>query len=422
MGLSIDDIKFGYNDKEILKKIGFISHHGEMLALLGPNGSGKTTLLKLLSKILSPQSGVISIDDIDIDNISQKELAKEMAVIPQSFDTSFSFTAYEIVMMGRTPYIKRFSAEKEIDFEIVENAMKRTDTWHLRDSMFFNLSGGEKQRVIIARALAQEPHILLLDEPTSNLDINHQLEILSTVSSLVKEENMLVIAAFHDLNMAAKYFDRIVLLHKGMIYAQGAPEEVLTEENIREVYGVDTIVKRNPVTDSLYVLPLSRLKKCTNGQRPRIHIICGGGSGSPILNRIDMSRYNVSVGVLNLYDSDQETAEYLKLKCMVLEAPFSPISYENHLENIKLIKKAKVVVLSDFSIGSGNLKNLEAALVALNHKIPVLIYEKRRVEEKDFTNGKATKIYNELINNGALTFSSKRELLNYCDVLTHSNE
>ncbi|HOP09722.1 MAG TPA: heme ABC transporter ATP-binding protein, partial [Candidatus Methanofastidiosa archaeon] len=382
MGLSIDDIRFGYNDKEILNKIGFTSHHGEMLALLGPNGSGKTTLLKLLSKILCPESGVIRLGETDINEIPQKELAKEMAVIPQSFDTTFSFTAYEIVMMGRTPYVPRFGSEKENDFDVVERAMKRTDTWHLKDSLFFNLSGGEKQRVIIARALAQEPHILLLDEPTSSLDINHQLEILSTVRSLVKEENMLVIAAFHDLNMAAKYFDRIVLLHKGSIFAQGTPEEVLTEDNIREVYGVDTIVKRNPLTDTLYVLPLSKIKEHADSERPRVHLICGGGSGSTLLNRMDLGKYDVSVGVLNLYDTDQETAEYLKVKNIVMEAPFSPISYENHLDNLKLIKESRVVILSDFSIGSGNLINLESALVALNRKIPVLIYEKRGIEDK----------------------------------------
>jgi len=417
MGLSIDDLKFGYRDKKILEKIGFSSHHGEMLALLGPNGSGKTTLIKLLSKILNPERGVIKIEDVDIENISQKDLAKEMAVIPQSFDTSFSFTAHEIVMMGRTPYISRFGSEQKNDFDIVEKAMKRTDTWHMKDSLFFNLSGGEKQRIIIARALAQEPHVLLLDEPTSSLDINHQIEILTTVKSLVKEENMLVIAAFHDLNMAAKYFDRIVLLHKGVIYAQGRPEDVLTESNIREVYGVECVVKRNPITDSLYVLPITKKKYDESSKKPRIHIISGEGSGSGLMNRIDLDKYDLSLGVLNLYDSDQETAEYLKIKKVVLEAPFSPISYENHLENIKLVKESKVVIMSDFSVGSGNLLNLEAALIALKHNIPVLIYEKRKMEQKDFTNGEAAKLYNELIDNGALSFSSKKDLLDHCNII-----
>lgn len=413
MALSIDDLKFGYNEKELLKKIGFTSHHGEMLALLGPNGSGKTTLLKLLSKILCPECGVIRIGDMDIDSIPQKDLAKEMAVIPQSFDTTFSFTAQEIVMMGRTPYISRFGSESERDFEVVENAMKRTDTWQMRDSMFYNLSGGEKQRVIIARALAQEPHILLLDEPTSSLDINHQLEILTTVRSLVKEENMLVIAAFHDLNMAAKYFDKIILLSKGKVHAEGAPVDVLTEKNIRDVYGVDVIVKNNPITDSIYVVPLDKSEKSNTNSRPKAHVVCGGGSGSPILNRLAKGRYHISIGVLNMLDTDHETAEYLKVEDIVLEAPFSPISDENHQENIKLVKNADFVVLSDFSIGSGNLKNLEAAVFAIEHEIPVLIYEKRKIIDKDFTHGKGTKLYNMLLESGALVFSSKRELMTY---------
>jgi len=413
MALSIDDLKFGYSEKEILKKIGFTSHHGEMLALLGPNGSGKTTLLKLLSKILCPECGVIKIGDVCIDNIPQKELAKEMAVIPQSFDTTFSFTAHEIVMMGRTPYISRFGSESAMDFEVVERAMKRTDTWQMRDSMFYNLSGGEKQRVIIARALAQEPHILLLDEPTSSLDINHQLEILTTVRSLVKEENMLVIAAFHDLNMAAKYFDKILLLSNGKVHAEGEPADVLTEKNIRDVYGVDVVVKNNPITDSIYVVPLDKAEKISSNSRPKAHVICGGGSGSPLLNRLKKNRFHISVGVLNMLDTDHETASYLNIEDIVLEAPFSPISDSNHIENLKLVKEADFVVLSDFSIGSGNLKNLEAAIYAIKHKIPVMIYEKRKIKDKDFTNGKGSKLYDELIDNGAMTFGSKRELISY---------
>ncbi|MBN1786447.1 MAG: heme ABC transporter ATP-binding protein [Candidatus Methanofastidiosa archaeon] len=417
MGINIDELKFAYKDKEVLKSIGFDTHRGEMVALLGPNGSGKTTLLKILAKILCPDCGIINIDNRGLEGITPKELAKEMAVIPQSFDTTFSFTAHDIVLMGRTPHLSRWGSEKERDFEVVRGAMEKTNTWQFKDKLFYNLSGGEKQRVIIARALAQEPHILLLDEPTSSLDINHQIEILATVRSLVDNENMMVIAAFHDLNMAAKYFDRILLLHNGEVYADGPPERVITEENIKEVFGVDVVVKNNPITDSLYVVPMA--KACVRKSKPRerVHLICGGGSGSSLLNKLDQDKYDISVGVLNMLDSDQETAEYMKIDKMVLEAPFSPISYENHMKNIALIKDSSILILSDFSIGSGNLMNLEAALIALRHKIPVLMLDKRRIEEKDFTDGRATKIHNELLDNGALTFTSKRELLYYCKML-----
>ena len=413
MGLTARDVRTGYSEKDVLKNISFTAEQGQMIALLGPNGSGKTTLLKTLSKALSPNGGVIRLDNELLEDISAKDLAKRMAVIPQSFETTFAFTVEEIVMMGRSPHIMRH--ETQGDFDIVRSVMDATNIWHLRDKLITNISGGERQRAIIARALAQEPKVLLLDEPTSSLDITHQIEVLSTIHALAKGRNLTVIAAFHDLNLAAKYFDTLILINNGTIRAMGPPQDVLRSDLIKEVYGVDVIVQRHPMSETAFVIPISSVRKCDSSATFKVHVIGGGGTATQIMHLLSRTPCNMSLGAINILDSDHETAKLLGISDVAVESPFSPVSKETLAEACALAAAADVVVLSDFKVGSGNLPNIDVALAAQERGIPVALYEPLCMEERDFTEGKAaTQKIALLKERGAQSFFSPQELVQFC--------
>ncbi len=251
--LEIEGLHFGYNGRETLKDINLTAKKGEFWGILGPNGSGKTTLVKAINQVLKPSSGTIRINGENIQHLKHNEIARDLAVVSQVFSINFEFTVEDIVMMGRTPHIKK--GESEEDFEIVRDAMKKTNTDYLKDRFVTQLSGGELQRVVIARALAQQPSILLLDEPTSHLDITNQIDVLNLAKSECKK-GMLVVAVIHDLDLAAYYCDKICLIRDGEIVAKGTPEEVLTTENIQNVYNLPVEIITNPITNSLNVVPL----------------------------------------------------------------------------------------------------------------------------------------------------------------------
>lgn len=216
---------------------------GEVLGIVGPNGSGKSTLLKCVNRILKIKQGAVLIDGKDLGGIGLKELAKLMGYVPQSSRNTFPFTVFDVVVMGRRPYIQWSLGEK--DKEIVAQILEYLGIGNLAMRYFNELSGGEQQKVIIARALAQQPQILLLDEPTSSLDIRHQLEILCILQRLVKSNHCSVIISMHDLNLASRFSDRMLMLKDGLIFAVGTPESVITEENIEAVYGVKSEVTKS---------------------------------------------------------------------------------------------------------------------------------------------------------------------------------
>ncbi|MCZ2808627.1 MAG: ABC transporter ATP-binding protein [Candidatus Bathyarchaeota archaeon] len=417
--LTIDGIDCSYGSVNVLKDVHFAVESGEFLGILGPNGSGKTTLLRSISRVLKPHKGTILIGDEDIYKMKTVEVAKQLAVVPQSTPVTFDFSSLEVVLMGRNPHMPRFKMESKKDIAIARNSMELTRTWEFADRPVTELSGGEMQRVIIARALTQEPKILLLDEPTTHLDISNQLEIMDLIKRLCKTKKLLIIAVFHDFNLAARYCESIILLDDGKIVAVGKSNETLTSENVRKVFGVDTIVKKHPVTGFLHVIPLSRP---INQQQKSlsIHLICGGGTGSPVMKTLLDEGYRVTAGVLNLLDTDQETAQLLKIPT-TSEAPFSPITEEAHTANLKMISKANVLVITPTQFGDGNLRNLNAAETALEKGIPTILLEDESIEERDFTNGKATKYLTKLKNNGAITVKSASELVHFLDKLENKN-
>ncbi|WP_062396769.1 ABC transporter ATP-binding protein [Methanogenium cariaci] len=219
--IDVDDLSAGYGGKDIIAEITFAAEKGEFVGIIGPNGSGKTTLLKAISRVLEISGGVVTLEGRTLADFGQKELAREVSVVPQETAMNFSYTVTDIVMMGRfPPHKERFAKDDPDDYRIVREAMEVTNVVHLKDRPVTDISGGERQRVIIARALAQQPKVILLDEATSHLDINHQVEILSIVRDL--GETVTKIGVFHDLNLAAEFCDRIVLMSGGVAFVQSA--------------------------------------------------------------------------------------------------------------------------------------------------------------------------------------------------------
>lgn len=253
MILEVKGVQFGYKSRLVLKDISLNVSGGEVLSLVGPNGSGKTTLLKCMNRILKTQKGTVFVAGRDVGKMKTKEMARAMGYVPQSANSSFPLTVFDTVLLGRTPHVTFKVNER--DKEMVFSALTMMGLEAMAFRTFNELSGGERQKVLIARALAQEPEVLLLDEPTSNLDLRHQLEVLGTIASLVKGKGLLAVIAIHDLNLASRYSDSIVMLKDGVIYATGKAGEILNAANIREVYGVDATV--NGDSGRPYVIPLA---------------------------------------------------------------------------------------------------------------------------------------------------------------------
>ena len=255
--MNINNLYCGYGDGSILNGIDLDVTAGELIGIIGPNGSGKTTLLRAMTGLLKPENGIVSVEDNNLSNLTAREIAKKIAVVAQSIEPVM-MNISEYVLMGRLPYYGKFQFfEKRKDIEIAEKFIKLTDISSFKDKLMCELSGGERQRAQIARALVQEPLILLLDEPTSHLDITHQIKILDLIKKLNKELNFTVIMVIHDLNLAAEYCSRLVMLKEGKIYKTDAPEKVLTYKNIEEVYDTVVIVEKNPLSGKPFVIPVT---------------------------------------------------------------------------------------------------------------------------------------------------------------------
>jgi iron complex transport system ATP-binding protein len=244
MKFKVSGIAFAYDSVPILEDVGMEIQNGEVVGILGPNGSGKTTFMKCVNRLLTPSQGSVILDDVDILALKKHEAAKYLGYVPQNSSMEISYpTVYEIVMMGRRPF-GNWKANSD-DEEAVWRAMEEMDVHTLALKRFNELSSGQTQRVLMARAIAQEADVLLLDEPTSNLDIKYQIEVMTTVRNLVETKGICACAIVHDLELAMKYCDKTVLLYEGSVLSAGAPEDVITSDNIRKVYGVEIAVDRH---------------------------------------------------------------------------------------------------------------------------------------------------------------------------------
>lgn len=396
--LTVKNVHFSYDSRPVLKGASFELESGAMVGLIGPNGSGKSTVIKLLSKVLRPTEGSVLFRGQDIDRMSPAELARHAAVVPQHPTVAFSFTGLETVIAGRYPHIGRFGFETERDLEIARHAMALTDTIHLCDRRIEEMSGGEKQRVFLARAIAQEPELLLLDEPTTHLDINHQIEIMDMIRKLHSDKNLTVLSVTHDLNLAAEYFETLLLLSEGTLVMHGAPSQAITEEVIRKVYGANVVVGKNPKTGAPHLALVPRVAPAAaRSKGVRVHVICGGGTASDLIRRLVIDGYTVSTGVLNEGDSDHLVATSLAAEVVDIP-PFSPVSDSAHARNLELARAANLVIVSSVPIGEGNLKNLEAALEASSSRVRTIMFSS--FENQDFCSGKAAAIFRKLVENG----------------------
>lgn len=255
--LHVRDLGVSYGTQPALRGVSFSLSQGELLGVVGPNGAGKSTLIRAITRVLSLVSGTITVQGQDVRAISQRRLAQMVAVVPQNPTLPEAFTALEIVLMGRTPYLGLLQMEGKRDMAIVMASMKWTDTWRFGGRRLGELSGGERQRVVIARALAQEPSLLLLDEPTAHLDLGHQAAIFDLIRERVRRTPIAALAVVHDLTLAAQYCDRLLMLHQGEVVAEGKPEEVLTAPRIQEVYQTPVRVMAHPDSGRPVVLPSS---------------------------------------------------------------------------------------------------------------------------------------------------------------------
>lgn len=374
--IDVSDLSVGYGAEAIIEHISLHAEKNMSIGIIGPNGSGKTTLLKAISNILEPYSGTVKIDGTDVTSFSARDLARTMGVVPQETGISFDYTVSDIVMMGRHSYIGRFSSESPEDIRIANAAMETCNIAHFADRSINEISGGERQRVIIARALAQEPKILLLDEATSHLDINHQIEILNLIHHL---EGVVRIGVYHDLNLAAQYCDHLILLNNGTICASGSPAEVLTARNLKEHYSINAVVTLNPVTKKPRITSFfeSPEQMCSP---KKIHVISGGGSGAELLHALHSCGHSLSAGILATNDSDYAAAVSLEIPTIAVPA-FTPISSEKTEDLRRAVQEADAVVLVGMPCGDENLVNISVLSEAVD--TPVYIMG----EYLDFTSG-----------------------------------
>ncbi len=395
--LKTEKLTLAFQRKPVLKGIDLTVRAGEFLGLIGPNGAGKTTLLKCLNGIY-PSQGKIWLQGVDLKNLTDKEVALRIGVMHQNAQVTFPFPAGEVVLMGRYPHLKRLQRESGQDYRIARESMAYTDTLQFAQRSISELSGGERQRVLFAKVLAQEPEVILLDEPTASLDIRHQEQIFQ-YARVLAAQGKTVIAAVHDLKIAARYCTRLVLLKDGEILADGVPEGVLTSENVSEAYGVRALVYRNAMTGLMDVyLPVPKQA----AKRIRLHVIGGGGSGSDIMRSLVEHGYEVSAGVLSEEDSDFKCAQFFGIDC-VSAPPFSGISEAALEYNVRKIRKAPLTILGNVYFGELNLRNLEAALQAAR----LILVEDDVPQKRDFTQGKALALYGRLRERARVTTSAE---------------
>ena len=390
--LQIEDLHMSFGETQLLKGMNLEVLRGEILGLVGPNGSGKSTLLNIISGIIVPQHGNITLDNDFIDSLSPKKRALKVAMVQQIPSIPDYISVFDFVMLGRNPHLGLLQWESDKDTDVAIRSMELTNTGEFCNRRLGSLSGGEQQRVSIARALTQEPTLLLLDEPTANLDIQHQFEIMELIRKL-SDQGLTTITALHDLSLASRFCDRIALLYSGKIMALGSPSDVLTRKNLENSFSVRSLVYKDPITDLVVMNTISTIgtKETINTEQKRIHIICGGGSGSRLMYLLSNAGFKVTAGVLSKGDSDYHTAQVLDIE-FPHELPFVAIKQESHNHHLDLIAQADCTILSETYFGSSNLLNLEAA----NSANKLLLLEDSDFVERDYTGGKASHIYSEL--------------------------
>lgn len=344
--LSAEGLNVGYGKKTVVSGLNLKAMKGQVICLLGPNGAGKTTVLRTLSGLLSPVSGTVEVEGVGIGSLKQKELSRRLSLVLTESVTPSLTTVEELVSMGRTPYTGLMGRLTDEDRRIVAEAIETVGAGSLRERYYDELSDGEKQKVMIARALVQEPRLMILDEPTSHLDVRHKIEVIRVLQRLSGEKGITCILSLHDIDLALKGCQIVLLVRDGKIAAQGTPEEIVGNGCIGELYDI---------SGARYSELLGAVE-LTGRASGEIFVAGGAGSGVRLYRALSRSGYGLTAGVLHRSDVDFQVAEPICSK-VIAEKPFEPISRENADKAFALIRASKCVADSGFPIGSGNLEN-----------------------------------------------------------------
>ncbi len=342
--IEVDGIDVSLAGERVLKNVTASADDG-FIGVVGPNGAGKTTLIRAINGTATPNDGVVRLEGDVVRSLSSRETARRVATMPQNTDVSFEFSVEEVVRMGRHPHVSRFGSDTSGK---VYEAMERVDVARFADRSVHEVSGGERQRVLLARCLAQDADVLLLDEPTASLDVGRAVGTLSLVSSLV-DNGKTVVAAIHDLNLAARFCDELVLVDDGRVVSSGAPENVLTQENVEEVFGTAAVVERDTATGAVRVTALKSERASDGGtadetatakdESGRVHYV----GDDPMTLRVLERRYEVSVGIVPEGSAVAEAAD----GNVVVSPPFEPLSNETLARASELADEAVAVVAGE---------------------------------------------------------------------------
>ena len=383
--LEFHQIAAGYGDRQILKDVTLAIREGDFAGLIGSNGTGKSTLIKCVSGLLPLKRGKIMICGRDNTSLKSRERAQMVAVVPQSYHVEYDFTVEDIVMMGRNPYLSFRKKESQTDRDIVEEAMQMTNTAVFHDRFYNELSGGERQRVILARAIAQKPRIILLDEPTSALDVHHQIEVMELITRLNREEHMTVLAVLHDINMASRFCQRMIMLQEGVVTADGTPREVINRQNMESLYKMKLMIRESPLFHKPEIIPIRVMPEEKITAPCHIHVICGATEAVHLLEELDAKGYTLSAGVLNKLSEDWNICQELKIPCVDIE-PFTPVTEEKQAENLEFMENADIILVAGVPFGESNIMNLHGLDQTRGE-----LYIHRNVLSHDYTDGKLAK-------------------------------
>lgn len=369
--LRTENLNVGYGNNIVVNNINVEVKKGEILCLLGSNGAGKTTILRTLSKLLNPVEGEIYLNNINIKYMPRKELSKKMALVLTNKFSGDLMRVQNIVNMGRYPYTGFFGKLSDKDLEKVEESLKTVNAFHLKNRYFDELSDGEKQKVLVARALVQEPEIIILDEPTTHLDIRHRLELIDILKKLSKEKSIAVILSLHEIDMALKSCDKVMLIKNNNVIAYGEPEDIVDEKIINSLYGL----KDKNFNNLLGSVEIS------NSAKSEVFIIGGGGKAAPIYRAFTKKDIGIYSGVIHENDIDYEIGRTMGIE-MCIEKPFNTITNEHFNKAKNNLVSSRIVIDTGFTVGDINKKNIDLIKEALIFRKKVYSFRSKEESKK----------------------------------------
>lgn len=384
MYFKTDQLTVGYNEKPIIENIEIGIERGGILCLIGPNGCGKSTVLKTITNQLRKIKGSVILEDIDLSEIDVKEMAKKISVVLTERIEPEMMTCKEVVATGRYPYTNHFGKLSKEDECIIEEALELTETSIMKNQLFIHLSDGQKQRILLARALCQQPSVIVLDEPTSYLDIKHKIGILKILQNLSIKKDLTVVLSLHEIDLAAKFADKIVLIKDNKIVKIGSPEDILDNQTIRTLYQIE---------EGCYDRLLGSIELPIKKQQAKIFAVAGGGQGALVFRALQKKQIAFCVGILEQNDIDYYIAQYIASQVFYTPS-FMPIDNKVIHTTQDRISQSELVIDCGFPIGSYNKENLQLLEYANKLGIPIWSIRQERRETIDDT--KFEKI-NELV-------------------------